>query len=796
MQHRLMWISKVFSISIVIISASSLLSFNDACALQNRTILGTDKSDLDNNLLQFTANDHILGFATTKTYIASLDHALIVEYIGTNVVIPQVDGASSATRSAAKSPSLGKVIYQNLWDGINLTYESTKNGIIESTYQVAPGADVSKIRLKYNVPVAQQSDKSLKFRFENGRMTESAPIAWQEIDGKRIPVTVAFKVSRGEVGFSVGKYDCGRPLIIDPIYSWNTFYVSGNTDYMYGNMGSGIAIDNSGNVYITGSSLVSWDGPMGQTPLNPFDNSGSGNSDIFVLKLSNSGAYQWHTFYGSGSGNTGNAIAVDNSGNIYATGDSYGTWNVPGTCSKPGVSPCPLNPLSGSPGDIFVLKLNSGGAYQWHTFYGVSGDDYSSGIALDGSGNVYVTGSTLTTVGWDGPTGQAPLNPFYGYGEFFVLKLNSSGAYQWHTFYGSGDYDMSSAIAVDGIGNVYVTGGSMYSPWPGTCVTPGISPCPLNPFNFDAFEQIFALKLNSAGAYQWHTFYGSGDGDSDTGSGIAVDGSDNVYVTGQSYGLWDGPTGQTPLNPFRGWGDIFVLKLNSGGAYQWNTFYGSGNTSYSFGDMGNGIAVDGSGNVYVTGASYDSWDGPMGQAPLNPFNIDAFEQIFVLKLNSSGTYQWNTFYGSGVASSFNGDMGNGIAVDGSGNVDITGYSYGAWDGPMGQTPLNPFNDSITPDIFVLQLQLSTCSSTAVQIEGTNITSDLIQSVYNVAFSGQTIMIQALGLTETLLLNLNIDVMLQGGYECGFPSAPPGRSTIKGSLTISDGTVTIENLIIQ
>ena len=73
---------------------------------------------------------------------------------------------------------------------------------------------------------------------------------------------------------------------------------------MYGNMGSGIAIDNSGNVYITGSSLVSWDGPMGQAPLNPFDNSGSGNSDIFVLKLSNSGAYQWHTFYGSGSGNT------------------------------------------------------------------------------------------------------------------------------------------------------------------------------------------------------------------------------------------------------------------------------------------------------------------------------------------------------------------------------------------------------------------------------------------------------------------------------------------------------------
>ena len=120
MQHRLMWISKVFSISIVIISASSLLSFNDACALQNRTILGTDKSDLDNNLLQFTANDHILGFATTKTYIASLDHALIVEYIGTKGVMPQAEGDASDTSavkgSIARKSHLSKLMGRNQSD--------------------------------------------------------------------------------------------------------------------------------------------------------------------------------------------------------------------------------------------------------------------------------------------------------------------------------------------------------------------------------------------------------------------------------------------------------------------------------------------------------------------------------------------------------------------------------------------------------------------------------------------------------------------------------------------------------
>ena len=103
------------------------------------------------------------------------------------------------------------------------------------------------------------------------------------------------------------------------------------------------------------------------------------------------------------------------------------------------------------------------------------------------------------------------------------------------------------------------------------------------------------LKLNSSGAYQWHTFYGSSS-DDDGGYGIAVDGSGNVYVTGDSDATWNGPAGQNPLHAYSGSYDIFVLKLDSSGAYQWHTFYGSSSWDYGF-----GIAVDGSGNVYVTG---------------------------------------------------------------------------------------------------------------------------------------------------------------------------------------------------
>ena len=183
------------------------------------------------------------------------------------------------------------MVYEGLWEGISLTYEPREGGIAESTYHIGPGADVLRIRLRYNVPVEVQRDGSLKFKFESGYLTESPPVAWQEIGGKRVPVEVAFRVTGGEVGFSVGKYDPSYPLTIDPTYSWHTFYGSNNSD----EVGDGIAVDGSGNVYVTGYSDATWNGPADR----PRSMLSAEAHDIFVLKLNSSGAYQWHTFYGS-----------------------------------------------------------------------------------------------------------------------------------------------------------------------------------------------------------------------------------------------------------------------------------------------------------------------------------------------------------------------------------------------------------------------------------------------------------------------------------------------------------------
>jgi hypothetical protein len=299
------------------------------------------------------------------------------------------------------------------------------------------------------------------------------------------------------------------------------------------------------------------------------------------------------------------------------------------------------------------LKLDSTGAYQWHTFHGSVDDDYGIALALDDSAGIHVTGRSSASWG-------APLNAHGGDYDIVVLKLNGSGAYQWHTFHGSSSADEGFGIATDASGNLYITGRS-YATWG----------APLN--NHSGDSDIVVLKLDSNGAYQWHTFYGSDA--SDAGFGVAVDhGSGSVYVTGESESDWG-----EPLHTHDGFHDTFVLKLNTNGAYQWHTFYGSGAA-----DAGLGIAVDGSGNVYVTGYRHDNWVDVCS-------DFGNLDDIFVLKLDANGVFRWAAFHGSEEV-----DSGNGIAADGSGNVYVTGAGLNTWG-----APLNAHSGNW--DIFVLKL---------------------------------------------------------------------------------------------
>ncbi len=628
---------------------------------------------------QFTAGGHVLGFQATGVYIASSSHSLHIEFVGANHVEP----ASSQTEKLTTAPfgqaqPLDKVTWANLWDGISLSYQAVPDGIAESVYVIDAGAPVEAIRLRYNVPVSLNGDGSLAMDFETGLMIESAPRAWQTIGDQRIPVGVFFReLVDNEVGFALSGYDPAFPLTIDPLLMW-TAYLGGSEAYD-NDQAKAIAVDGNGNVYIGGLSRISWGSPKRLF---------SDERDAFAAKLDSDGNLLWNTFLGGFGDDTGVGIAVDPNGNVYMTGTSDATWGAPAR-------------LYQGADDAWAAKINPAGDLQWNTFLGSAGTDYSYGIAVNSSGNPFVVG--YSTSDWG-----APISPFVGGGDAFVVKLaGANGILGWSTFLGGTAADSGKAIAVTDSA-VYVTGGSSAT-W---------GAVPKRPYT--AGGDGFAAKLNStSGVLQWNTFLG-GDGN-EYGTAITLDGNGNIYIAGDADATWGAPVRAFDTAP-----ESFAAKLDSTGALVWNTFLGGPGYEYT-----HGIAADAYGNVFVTGETgWVSWgspnipftgsysgyaaqlnatsgelgwntflNGPTGYAGSNGIAVlgmfvylagnsqtsfgtpiramSGSPEAYAAQLSLSGILLWNTFMGGS-----DDDFVTAIAVDDSGNSFVTGYSNMPWGEPV------------------------------------------------------------------------------------------------------------------
>ncbi len=570
--------------------------------------------------LQFTAGGQIVAFSSRDLYVASGSHALRIEFVGAHEVSPIATGP---TGPEGKAAPLDRVTYPGIWSGITLAYDAP-SGQLRSTYTIAPGADPAMIRLRYNAPVAVDPGGELRIAFTSGAMRESAPVAWQDVKGRRVPVAVAFRIaSEKEMGFALGPYDETRPLVIDPTLTWHVLLGGAFID-----IASGIAVDASGNVYVTGQSGGTWGDPIRAL---------TGGSDAFVAKLDTNGDLAWNTFLGGASFDSGNGIAVDASSNIYVTGTSGVTWGAP------------IRPFSAD-SEAFVAKLDTNGALVWNTFLGgaglpwaqLPGNDYGNAIAVDANGNSYVTGASVGEWG-------APIDLGSGGDNAFVAKLDTNGILGWNTFLGG----KGNGIAVDAGGNVYVVGTSSSFV--------GLSPIRA----FAGASDAFVAKFGTNGARLWYTFLGGASYDS--GIGIAVDASANVYVTGDSGETWG-----TPVRPFGRLRDGFMAKLGTNGALLWVTFGGA----FLEYDNSLGVAVDAGGGAYFTGRSAGPWG-----APIYPWEVG--NDACITKLDTNGVLVWNAFRGAGSY--------YGVAVDATGNA----YA-------VGSTPNNDFPSS--EDAFVAKLE--------------------------------------------------------------------------------------------
>jgi hypothetical protein len=356
-----------------------------------------------------------------------------------------------------------------------------------------------------------------------------------------------------------------------------------------GDVGYGIAVDSSGNTYITGLT-ASTDFPT--TP-GAFDTLYNGAVNGFVSKLNPGGtALVYSTYLGGGNGDECNGIAIDSSGNAYITGYTT-SFNFPITSGAFDIS------YNGA-GDGFVCKLNPNGtALLYSTYLGGKDEDWASGIAIDGSGNAYITGYSGST---DFPTTPEAFETSshgggYNNSDAFVTKVDSTGtALVYSTYLGGGNIDHALGIAIDASGNAYITG---YTSSTDFSTTPDAIDTSFNGEAPFYYSDVFVTKLNPSGTALLYSTY-LGGGDDDEGYGIAVDDMENVYITEYIFST-DFPTTPDAFDiSYNGSGDVAVTKLNARGTgLVYSTYLGGGGNEEGF-----GIAVDGSGNTYITGRTF------------------------------------------------------------------------------------------------------------------------------------------------------------------------------------------------
>ena len=368
-----------------------------ACATWAVTAIAASEAEKLNaiekgSLRQYTSGGHVLGFDSGGYYVSNGTYALRVRFEHAQAVTPATDDGEQSASADGKAAAFRRVSYAGLWKGISVTYDAAPGGIARSTWTLEPGADPAAIRLLYNHAVTVADDGSLRVAFDTGSLSESRPVASQEVDGRRQPVEVAFVgLADDVVGFQVGAYRRDLPLTIDPTLAWNTLLGGGGDDRC-----TGITVDGSGNVYVAGYSDATWGNPL---------RAYMGGIDAFVAKLTADGVLTWNTFLGGSGDDYSRGIAVDGSGNVYVEGGSTATWGSP------------VRPYTAGY-DAFAAKLTADGALTWNTFLGGYGFDYFGGIAVDGSGNVYVSGSSDESWG-------SPVRAYTDGADAFVAKLAS-----------------------------------------------------------------------------------------------------------------------------------------------------------------------------------------------------------------------------------------------------------------------------------------------------------------------------------------------------------------------------------
>jgi hypothetical protein len=588
-------------------------------------------------------------------------------------------------------PNYAKVRYQEVYPGVDLVYYGNQRQL-EYDFVVAPGTDPKAITLDMGTglvpprkghpetaPLRIDANGDLLVRLNGGDVRFHKPVVYQPAFAAGFPtpgkkfVDGRYRLNGGNrISFEIASYDRARPLVIDPVLTYSSLL--GGSGY---NDGYGIAVDGSGNAYVTGQTQAANFPRMNQIAGACQGACGHGDQfDVFVAEIDAAGNALVYSSYLGGSGDDeGYSIAVDGFGNAYVTGTTVST-DFPRVNQIPGA--CRGSCGSSGYGTAFVTKISAAGnALAYSSLIGGSYVDQGFAIAVDGLGNAYLTGENQSN---DFPrVNQIPGACRGTCGtsnseNVFVTKIDAAGSALVYSSLIGGSYaEHGHAIAVDSSGNAYLTGATDSSDFPrvnqipgacqGTCIVGGV---------------VFLTKIDAAGdALVYSSFIGGST--SDLGSGIALDSSGNTYLTGYTSSS-DFPRVNQISSACQGHCgsgdnyDAFVTKIDAAGSsLVYSSLVGGSRSENVFGIGNGGIAVDDSGNAYVTGFT-ESTDFPrVNQIPgacLGTCGIvgGVYRDAFVIEVSADGNALVYSSYLGGSGS----DFGVGVAVDSSGNVYLSG----------------------------------------------------------------------------------------------------------------------------
>ena len=628
---------------------------------------------------------------------------LEISMLGANLVVPgiaekQLQGWSNyflgrdPTHWHTHINNYAQVRYRDLYPGVDMVYHDN-HGQLEFSFIVAANADPHKIAFAITGADKVRVDQrgNLLVRCNAGEIRLQKPRVYQRIRGREIELGGGYLVRQRQVSFGLAAYDKNQPLIIDPVLSYSTFLGGTGAD-----QGNALAVDSTGNVYVAGSTQ-SLDFPV-SSALQPAN---AGGWDAFVTEISSAGSsFVYSTYFGGSGDDVATAIVTDTNGNTYIAGHTT-------SADFPTTSGAFQPQLSGTEAAFIAKLAPSGSGLIYSTYLGGSKNDQASAIAVDGVGNIVAAGLAQST---DFPTSTGAfqtachLDGQSNCADAFVTKINPAGMGStdlvYSTYIGGSAQDQATAVASDSLGQIEVTGLTQSLDFPTSagafqtaCHLDGQSNC----------ADAFMTKINPVGSGPTDLVYSTyfGGSGTDQSTGIAVDSSGNIYITGATQSA-DLPSTSGVFQPAchldsqSNCGNAFVAKIYPGGQgpadLMYSTYLGGSGS-----DQASSIALDANGNVYIAGTT-TSTDFPTASSV--QAQLGGGSDAFLAKLNP----QFSALIFSTYLGGSSGDQGTSIALDTAANAYIAGTTLSI-DLPIA----NPLQAVCTscgsgiPDAFVSKL---------------------------------------------------------------------------------------------